>query len=381
VCPCLLQSGVLLMPRSKWADLEVESNEQLNDPSSDDISGEWSSESNKPKSAADGLPLVRPKKKSPRERQDAQERHDVQADEEKKKLDKDQRRQQRIWANAEVETKEELNDPSSAEDSAVGWSSGMCTPTDSQDGAQKPTGRDGSRKTKLRSKPLTNKPLTKEQLVSGDMSPSSAIDRASMLTPSKTGRSSSCGARGESPSSGGSSFRSAIASSESGDQALAHVPDSDRSSAGYVPPSSVEGAAPPLLEGMPSVGSALHESGKCKPCLFLKGKLGCDKGAECRFCHLHHKRSANPRPCKGKREWYKKLIARSDDYSSDVSGRSGGDGTSNSSPATPSGAPSQDVDDVTADEIKKIEEAQIPQSCEDACSKSNLTKEDGTPLS
>lgn len=36
---------------------------------------------------------------------------------------------------------------------------------------------------------------------------------------------------------------------------------------------------------LPSIGSAGHLRGECKPCAFLHTK-GCDNGAVCRFCHL-----------------------------------------------------------------------------------------------
>jgi len=35
-----------------------------------------------------------------------------------------------------------------------------------------------------------------------------------------------------------------------------------------------------------SRGSALHESGKCKPCAFVNRPVGCVDGASCAFCHL-----------------------------------------------------------------------------------------------
>lgn len=37
--------------------------------------------------------------------------------------------------------------------------------------------------------------------------------------------------------------------------------------------------------GIPSVGSAGHSSGECKPCAFLHTK-GCENGYACQFCHL-----------------------------------------------------------------------------------------------
>jgi len=37
---------------------------------------------------------------------------------------------------------------------------------------------------------------------------------------------------------------------------------------------------------LPSLGSAGHSSGLCKPCGFLHHKLGCQAGVSCTFCHL-----------------------------------------------------------------------------------------------
>lgn len=68
--------------------------------------------------------------------------------------------------------------------------------------------------------------------------------------------------------------------------------------------SSAAGAA------LPSAGSILHEAGKCKPCLFVHSKVGCQNDKSCQFCHLAHRRREKPRPCKGKRDRYKSLIDR-----------------------------------------------------------------------
>jgi hypothetical protein len=46
---------------------------------------------------------------------------------------------------------------------------------------------------------------------------------------------------------------------------------------------AVESGAP----GLPSVGSACHHLGLCKPCDFLhRSSGGCQAGAACKFCHL-----------------------------------------------------------------------------------------------
>lgn len=40
-----------------------------------------------------------------------------------------------------------------------------------------------------------------------------------------------------------------------------------------------------MEDELPSIGSADHILGKCKPCAFFHSK-GCESGADCRFCHL-----------------------------------------------------------------------------------------------
>jgi hypothetical protein len=41
----------------------------------------------------------------------------------------------------------------------------------------------------------------------------------------------------------------------------------------------------PAAQELPSVGSANHGNGECKPCAFLHTK-GCQNGSQCQFCHL-----------------------------------------------------------------------------------------------
>lgn len=57
---------------------------------------------------------------------------------------------------------------------------------------------------------------------------------------------------------------------------------------------------------LPSLGSALHESGKCKPCVFFP-KGSCASSSHCRFCHYTHKFS-RPRPGKDKRKNAQTLV-------------------------------------------------------------------------
>lgn len=76
--------------------------------------------------------------------------------------------------------------------------------------------------------------------------------------------------------------------------------------------SALEGASPNPLSNLavPSLGSARHELEACKPCLFVHTEAGCQKGALCDFCHYPHKRKSKPRPCKGKRDRYRRLLTR-----------------------------------------------------------------------
>jgi len=60
--------------------------------------------------------------------------------------------------------------------------------------------------------------------------------------------------------------------------------------------------------GQWSVGSLGHDSGTCKPCMFLFSKTGCFAGPDCQFCHFSHCRSKFPRPSKGKRDRIKRLL-------------------------------------------------------------------------
>lgn len=63
--------------------------------------------------------------------------------------------------------------------------------------------------------------------------------------------------------------------------------------------------APPVVTEqtpLPSVGSAGHHLGQCKPCAFV-GTKGCVSGAECLFCHLCE-RGEKKRRQKAKRAEY-----------------------------------------------------------------------------
>jgi len=53
---------------------------------------------------------------------------------------------------------------------------------------------------------------------------------------------------------------------------------------------------------------------RCRPCLYFNSSAGCPQGSACRFCHLWHPQSGMARqkirPCKGKRERYRKLVSK-----------------------------------------------------------------------
>eukprot|EP00930_Biecheleria_cincta_P087417 TRINITY_DN76650_c0_g1_i1.p1 TRINITY_DN76650_c0_g1~~TRINITY_DN76650_c0_g1_i1.p1 ORF type:complete len:314 (+),score=67.72 TRINITY_DN76650_c0_g1_i1:126-1067(+) len=70
-------------------------------------------------------------------------------------------------------------------------------------------------------------------------------------------------------------------------------------------------AVPKDANGQPtSKGSIWHQEGNCRPCFFFKSPVGCSKGVECTFCHFHHRRRERTRPCKSKRDRFKKLVDR-----------------------------------------------------------------------
>lgn len=50
---------------------------------------------------------------------------------------------------------------------------------------------------------------------------------------------------------------------------------------------AISGGSTPVIASLdlPSVGSARHNVGQCKPCAFVHTK-GCASGSECKFCHL-----------------------------------------------------------------------------------------------
>jgi len=51
------------------------------------------------------------------------------------------------------------------------------------------------------------------------------------------------------------------------------------------------GESPTRISELPSLGSAAHHMGNCRPCHYSASKSGCAKGARCTFCHFKHVRS------------------------------------------------------------------------------------------
>lgn len=68
------------------------------------------------------------------------------------------------------------------------------------------------------------------------------------------------------------------------DKELKNTPSGQwHSRAGY---RGAETATSDIQKGtLPSIGSAGHRLGRCKPCAFI-GTKGCNSGTDCRFCHL-----------------------------------------------------------------------------------------------
>lgn len=68
-------------------------------------------------------------------------------------------------------------------------------------------------------------------------------------------------------------------------------------------------ASVPLDEdgNLTSVGSILHHTGGCKPCLSVFTNEACEFNIDCEFCHFPHKKKGKTRPCKKKRDRYRKL--------------------------------------------------------------------------
>jgi len=58
----------------------------------------------------------------------------------------------------------------------------------------------------------------------------------------------------------------------------------------------------------PSVGSAQHGDGKCKPCHYIQSKSGCPDGGQCGFCHYKHGRRSTYDIPKAQRQMCQYLV-------------------------------------------------------------------------
>lgn len=100
-------------------------------------------------------------------------------------------------------------------------------------------------------------------------------------------------------------------SSEAGSQ------DRESSQTRAASPEKGKGIAPEWMASIPedqngklmSLGSRHHPLGTCKPCLFVRTTVGCANGVACPFCHFKHKRSEGRKPCKSKRDRYRRIVA------------------------------------------------------------------------
>jgi len=189
----------------------------------------------------------------------------------------------RPWAEIEVESQQELNDPRRADDISGSFSSGNSgTPSLEEDvsGNSLSEVSSGHRLSRGSKQKLKNKPLCRDQLEG-----SHHVDQHIEWE----GRSSD---------------------SSSWDGSATPPPAADIGANNLAPPLEYPAEIPlERQEGQQTVGSLFHENGTCKPCLFVRTDVGCQSGEACKFCHLQHRR----RCCKGKRDRYKKHVARMKD--------------------------------------------------------------------
>jgi len=205
----------------------------------------------------------------------------------------------------EVEDAQALNTPSESDLESWSSSTNSGTPGISQ-GEQRSSAGGGSGRSAGSRQKLRNRPITRAELLRQDHRDGgfAAEDDLSSSRSSARFRSSS-----QSPGS----------VSSSGDGVSCDAPFGITD---FTPLTSVVGQY--------SAGSALHDTG-CKPCLFVNTVLGCQNGADCEYCHLQHSRGTRNRPGKGKRDRYRKLIARITSEDSNQNGSQSGSSTRGSS--------------------------------------------------
>eukprot|EP00747_Dinoflagellata_sp_TGD_P172015 gnl/TRDRNA2_/TRDRNA2_207471_c0_seq1.p1 gnl/TRDRNA2_/TRDRNA2_207471_c0~~gnl/TRDRNA2_/TRDRNA2_207471_c0_seq1.p1 ORF type:complete len:203 (-),score=32.34 gnl/TRDRNA2_/TRDRNA2_207471_c0_seq1:74-682(-) len=66
-------------------------------------------------------------------------------------------------------------------------------------------------------------------------------------------------------------------------------------------------ARPAVPQGYATVGSAMHDVGKCKPCLWFLSEIGCTYEANCANCHFQH--FGRAKPSKAKRDSVRRRAA------------------------------------------------------------------------
>jgi len=277
--------GIRKNKHESWADLEVEGDAELNDPSSDDVSKYWSR-------ASPGSDDVSRQSSGLSSSFGTPANTDGEMGDDRSK---DGSSSFCTPTGTPVDTDGETGEDQMGE-LVQGQSNGAWGPGANQQDIVQQFGR--SRKK------IMNKRLTRELRVQGTSTSSSNSSTTSLSEPVNFVQTLCKGNReqGSDPSS------TTTSSSEVGD-----VGDGDSSL--FDPETQLDQETTSL--GFPSVGSALHVSGHCKPCVFVKSTAQCYKGIDCTFCHMHHKRSNHPRPSKAKRSWYKRLIERSSEHPGD----------------------------------------------------------------
>jgi len=101
-------------------------------------------------------------------------------------------------------------------------------------------------------------------------------------------------------------------SSRTSSQSLLSAPDAPTTSKQQKSKGDRSRYETPVLETwdgkLPSTGSRLHEVGMCRPCVFVR--QSCVYGEDCSYCHFAHPKKSKNRPCKGRRERFRKQVSQ-----------------------------------------------------------------------
>jgi len=79
-----------------------------------------------------------------------------------------------------------------------------------------------------------------------------------------------------------------------------------------------------LPDHVPTLGSAGHSEGQCRPCFYVFSRNGCKFGRSCTYCHLNHAKPRKERPPKLVRQECREIaneVFRSTPASADPEGR------------------------------------------------------------